>query len=56
MAPFLITALGAIAVFLFAISLIPSKSPLSRALDELSARGSSMRDPESVRRFEAMFS
>jgi tight adherence protein C len=54
--PLAITALGAGAVFLFALSLIPSKSPLSRALEELSARGASMRDPASVRKFEAMFS
>jgi tight adherence protein C len=56
MSPLLITALGAVAVFLFAISLIPSKSPVARALEELSARGASMRDPAGVRKFEAMFS
>ena len=54
--PFVITLLGGGAVFLFAISLVPSKSPVARALEELSARGASMRDPESVRKFEAMFS
>ncbi len=51
-----ITLLGAGAVFLFAISLIPATSPLTRALEELSARGSTMRDPQNVRRFEMMFS
>lgn len=56
MFPLLITALGAGAVFLFAISLIPSKSSLSRALEELSARGQAVRDPENVRKFEMMFS
>ncbi len=56
MLPFIITALGAGAVFLFALSLIPQKSPLTRALEELSARGAAMRDPASVRKFEAMFS
>ncbi|MDE2481752.1 MAG: type II secretion system F family protein [bacterium] len=54
--PLVITLLGGIAVFLFAISLVPSKSPVARALEELSSRGASMRDPESVRKFEAMFS
>ncbi|HVA27910.1 MAG TPA: type II secretion system F family protein [Candidatus Baltobacteraceae bacterium] len=56
MLPFAITALGAAAVFLLAISLIPAKSPITRALEELSARGAGMRDPVSVRKFEAMFS
>ena len=56
MLPLLITALGAVAVFMFAVSLIPSKSPLKRTLEELSARGAAMRDPASVRKFEAMFS
>ena len=56
MFPFAITLLGAGAVFLFALSLIPAKSPLARALEELNARGAAMRDPESVRRFEMMFS
>lgn len=51
-----ITLLGAGAVFLFALSLIPSKSPLDRALEELTARGAEMRDPQNVRRFEMMFS
>ncbi len=56
MLPLAITALGAAAVFLLAISLIPAKSPIARALEELSARGAGMRDPVSVRKFEAMFS
>lgn len=56
MVPLLITTLGAAAVFLFAISLIPSKSTLDRALEELSARGAMTRDPASVKKFEMMFS
>lgn len=56
MLPLTITALGAVAIFLFAISLIPAKSPIARALEELSARGAGMRDPANVRKFEAMFS
>lgn len=51
-----IVVLGAATVFLLAISLIPAKSPIDRALQELSARGQAMRDPENVRKFEAMFS
>ena len=53
---FAIVALGAATVFLLAISLLPAKSPIDRALQELSARGQAMRDPENVRKFEAMFS
>ena len=51
-----IVILGSATVFLLAISLIPAKSPIDRALAELSARGQAMRDPENVRKFEAMFS
>lgn len=54
--PYIITALGTIAAFLFAISLIPSKSPVARALEELQARGVPTRDPAGMRKFERMFS
>lgn len=54
---FIIPLLGAVSVFLFAISLIPSKSPIARAMEELEARGSAAaRDSASVRRFERLFS
>lgn len=56
MLPAAITLLCASAVFLFAISLISTKSPLDRALEELNARGARVRDPENVRKFEMMFS
>ena len=56
--PFLIIPLlGAVSVFLFAVSLIPSKSPVARAIEELGARGrAATRDPASVRKFGRMFS
>lgn len=56
MFPLAITALAACAVFLFAISLVPTKSPLDRALEELKARGAGVRDPLNVKKFEMMFS
>ncbi len=50
-----IVALGAVAVFLFAISLIPQKSPLKKTLEELESRGL-QRDSKGVRAFERIFS
>jgi tight adherence protein C len=50
-----IVALGAVAVFLFAISLIPQKSPLKKTLEELESRGL-QRDSKGVRAFEKIFS
>jgi tight adherence protein C len=50
-----IVALGAIATFLFAVSLIPQKSPLKKTLEELESRGM-QRDPRNVRAFEKIFS
>lgn len=50
-----IVVLGAAAVFLFAISLIPQKSPLKKALEELESRGL-QRDSKGVRAFEKIFS
>ncbi len=51
----MIVALGAVATFLFALSLIPQKSPLKKTLEELEARGM-QRDPRNVRAFEKLFS
>ena len=50
-----IVALGVLATFLFAVSLIPQKSPLAKALEELEARGV-QRDSKGVRAFEKVFS
>jgi tight adherence protein C len=50
-----IVGLGAAAVFLFAISLIPQKSPLKKTLEELESRGL-QRDSKGVRAFERIFS
>lgn len=50
-----IVALGGAAVFLFAISLIPQKSPLKKTLEELESRGL-QRDSRNVRAFERIFS
>jgi tight adherence protein C len=50
-----IVALGAVAVFLFATSLIPQKSPLKKTLEELESRGL-QRDSKGVRAFERIFS
>jgi tight adherence protein C len=50
-----IVALGAAAVFLFALSLIPQKSPLKKTLEELESRGL-QRDSKGVRAFERLFS
>jgi tight adherence protein C len=50
-----IVVLGAIAAFLFAISLIPQKSPLKKTLEELESRGL-QRDSKGVRAFEKLFS
>ncbi|MFN2448184.1 MAG: type II secretion system F family protein [Candidatus Baltobacteraceae bacterium] len=51
----LIVALGGGAVFLFALSAIPQKSPLKKTLEELEARGF-QRDSRNVKAFEKMFS
>ena len=51
-----IVVLGAIAAFLFAISLIPQKSALKKTIEELQMRSSQSRDPASIRRFEKIFS
>ena len=50
-----IVVLGAAAVFLFALSLIPQKSPLKKTLEELESRGL-QRDSKGVRAFENIFS
>lgn len=50
-----IVGLGGVAAFLFALTLIPQKSPLKRTLEELESRGMS-RDTRNVRRFEKVFS
>lgn len=47
--------LGMVAAFLFAISLIPQKSPLTRTLEELEARGM-QRDSKAVQPFDKLFS
>lgn len=57
MNPFIlgIVVLGVAATFLFAISLIPQKSPLAKTLEELESRGL-QRDSKNVRSFERIFS
>jgi tight adherence protein C len=57
MTPFIlaITALGTVATFLFALSLVPQKSPLKKTLEELESRGL-QRDSRNVRAFERIFS
>lgn len=50
-----IALLGTISAFLFAISLIPQKSPLKKTLEELEARGM-QRDSKGVRTFDKLFS
>lgn len=57
MSPYIlgIVALGGIATFLFAYSLIPQKSPLKKTLEELESRGI-QRDSNGVRAFEKLFS
>jgi tight adherence protein C len=57
MSPFIlgIVGLGAIATFLFAMSLIPQKSPLKKTLEELESRGL-QRDSNGVKAFEKLFS
>jgi tight adherence protein C len=52
---FVIIFLGMVAAFLFGISLIPQKSPLTRTLEELEARGM-QRDSKSVQPFDKLFS
>lgn len=50
-----IVALGALATFLFAVSLIPQKSSLKKTLEELESRGL-QRDSNGVKAFEKLFS
>lgn len=50
-----IVVLGVAAVFLFAFSAIPQKSPLKKTLEELEARGF-QRDSRNVKAFEKIFS
>ena len=50
-----IAVLGMLAAFLFAISLIPQKSPLKKTLEELEARGM-QRDSKNLRSFDKLFS
>ncbi len=50
-----IVAMGAVAIFLFAFSLIPQKSLLKKTLEELETRGLH-RDSKNVRAFEKVFS
>ncbi len=50
-----IVCLGAVAVFLFAISLIPQQSVLKKTLEELESRGMQL-DSKGVRAFEKIFS
>lgn len=51
-----IPLLGASAIFLFALSLIPSKSPLKRTLEELESRSATPKDSPKMRAFERLFS
>jgi len=51
----IIVFLGMVAAFLFAISLIPQKSPLKKTLEDLESHGV-LRDSSSVRPFERIFS
>jgi tight adherence protein C len=57
MSPFIlgIVGLGGLATFLFAVSLIPQKSPLKKTLEELESRGL-QRDSSGVKAFEKLFS
>ena len=50
-----IALLGTVSAFLFAISLIPQKSPLKKTLEELEARGM-QRDSKGMRTFDKLFS
>lgn len=50
-----IVAMGCIAVFLFALSAIPQKSPLKKTLEALESRGLH-RDSRNVKAFEKIFS
>ncbi|HZZ64764.1 MAG TPA: type II secretion system F family protein [Candidatus Baltobacteraceae bacterium] len=50
-----IVALAGVAIFLFAFSLIPQKSPLTKTLNELESRGM-QRDTKRVKNFERIFS
>lgn len=50
-----IVALAVAAIFLFALSAIPQKSPLKKTLEELEARGFH-RDSRNVKAFEKLFS
>lgn len=50
-----IVALAGVAIFLFALSLIPQKSPLTKTLNELASRGM-QRDTKRVQNFERIFS
>lgn len=50
-----IVVLAVAATFMFAISLIPQKSPLAKALEELESRGL-QRDSKGVKSFEKIFS
>ena len=53
----LIPLLGALSAFLFAISLLPARSPVAQVIAQLESRGAAMtRDPAELRRFERMFS
>ena len=52
---FVIIFLGMVAAFLFAISLIPQKSPLTKTLEELESRGM-QRDSKAVQPFDKIFS
>jgi tight adherence protein C len=52
---FAIALLGTVAAFLFAVSLIPQKSPLKRTLEELESRGM-QRDSKGLRTFDKLFS
>jgi tight adherence protein C len=50
-----IVALGCLAVFLFALSAVPQKSPLKKTLEALESRGL-QRDSRNVKAFEKLFS
>jgi len=52
----LIALLGAVAAFMLAISLIPSKSPLKSALEQLESRAGSRSENPRMRPFEKLFS
>jgi tight adherence protein C len=57
MSPLIVMIVGlvAVAVFLFAFSLLPQKSPLKKTLEDLESRGR-QRDKRNVRNFEKIFS